>query len=312
MPGKVTMKDLFQEVEKLQEINVEKDLIIKNLDDKVNNVQKWVQDLFSKFNLSEHTHFKNAEILDKKIVAIEEREKIEDERSEETKKPETSLENTLNKKCRECTLTFPRKPDLKKHILAVHPKSFACRICDNCFETSIDLEVHLNSHNIPKQFKCDVCEKTFHMNWRMEKHKDQHKLDVVKFCHFFNNNKFCSYEELGCMFKHTQAPLCNRSNRCQTKLCQFRHNSDIEMEASNEHPEDTDDKESNSEEENNVQNCKNFTHCGAKQNHPNDNIQNCSECDFNTKCWHEYNVHWQKTPGHIFSTDELREMGYDV
>ena len=75
MPGKVTMKDLFQEVEKLQEINVEKDLIIKNLDDKVNNVQKWVQDLFSKFNLSEQTHFKNAEILDKKIVAIEEREK---------------------------------------------------------------------------------------------------------------------------------------------------------------------------------------------------------------------------------------------
>ena len=153
------------------------------------------------------------------------------------------------------------------------------------------------------------------MKWRLEKHKKQHEVEVVKYCHFYNNNKFCSYEELGCMFRHNQAPICNRSNRCKNKLCQFRHETETEAvmnDASGEQSAKTDDKEHNSEKETDVENCKNFVHCGAKANHPNDNIQHCPECDFNTKCWMENNIHWQKTPGHIFSTEELREMGYDV
>ena len=110
------------------------------------------------------------------------------------------------------------------------------------------------------------------------------------------------------MFKHTKAPLCKRSNRCKLKLCQFTHESDAEVATA-----ETDDKESNLEEEEvDDENCTNFVHCGAKAKHTDDNIQNCSECDFNTKCWQEYNVHWQRTPGHIFSTVELIEMGYNV
>ena len=114
------------------------------------------------------------------------------------------------------------------------------------------------------------------------------------------------------MFKHTQAPLCKQSNRCKTKLCQFRHESDPEVAAFDEHSTENNDKERISEEEDDNENCKNFIHCGAKAKHPDDNVQNCSECDFNTKCWQGYNVHWRGTSGHIFSTEELREMGYDV
>ena len=139
----MTMKELSQEVEKLKEVNVEKDMIIKGLEDKVNNVQKWVQDLYSKFNISDQTHFKNAQILDKKIVDVE--LKVEEKTDDDAKKPETVLEDTL-KKCRECTLMFSVKSDLKKHILAVHPKNYECRVCDKICETSVDLELHLNSH----------------------------------------------------------------------------------------------------------------------------------------------------------------------
>ena len=333
--AKMTMKELSSEVENLKNTNAEKDSVIKVLDEKMTTLQKWCQEMISevykKMNVVDHHHCNNENTLDgkirdleakfnderekhdKKIVVIE--EKIEDTRGEDTKKPKTSVEDVPNKKCKECTFTFSGKSDLKNHILAVHPKSFACRMCDNTFETSVGLELHLNSHDLPKQFKCDVCEKAFHMKWRLEKHKKQHEVEVVKYCHFYNNNKFCSYEELGCMFRHNQAPICNRSNRCKNKLCQFRHETETEAvmnDASGEQSAKTDDKEHNSEDETDVENCKNFVHCGAKANHPNDNIHYCPECNCNTKCWMENNIHWQKTPGHIFSTEELREMGYDV
>ena len=173
MPGKMTMKDLSQEVEKLKEVNVEKDMIIKGLDDKMNNLQKWVQDIYSKFNISDQTHFKNAQILDKKIADVE--IKIEEKTNDDTKKPNNGLDDTLDKKCRECSLIFSAKTDLKKHILAVHPKNYECRVCDKICETSADLELHLNSHDLAKQFKCDVCGKSFHMRWRLKRMKNSIK-----------------------------------------------------------------------------------------------------------------------------------------
>ena len=46
--------------------------------------------------------------------------------------------------------------------------------------------------------------------------------------------------------------------------------------------------------------------------HTEEHLQKCSECDFKSKCWSKFNTHWGTTPGHSFSTEELREMGYDV
>ena len=224
------MKELAQEDENLKEVNVEKDLKIQNLDEKVKNLQSWIQELYSKFTASDQTHFKNAQILDKKIVDVEVNIA---EKNAVTKNTEpTCNEDDKNKNCKECGLTLTGKSDLKKHILAVHPKSFKCRICDQIFETSVQLEIHLNSHDLAKQFKCDVCEKSFHMKWRLAKHKEQHGAEHVKFCHYHNNNKFCSYEELGCMYRHDQAPMCSKMNLCRTKLCQFRHGTENSEEVS--------------------------------------------------------------------------------
>ena len=46
----------------------------------------------------------------------------------------------------------------------MHPAKIACSECDETFETTIALEMHLESHQKPKIYKCDTCEKAFHLN----------------------------------------------------------------------------------------------------------------------------------------------------
>ena len=93
---------------------------------------------------------------------------------------ETDRETT-NFQCKECPETFSKKSNLKKHLLALHPKQYPCKICEQCFETSISLELHLNTHTIDRQFECQVCNKTFHMKWRFKKHLQQHESQNWKY-----------------------------------------------------------------------------------------------------------------------------------
>ena len=56
----------------------------------------------------------------------------------------------------------------------------------------------------------------------MEKHTSDHRVDI-KFCHYYNNDKPCPYDKVGCKFKHENAPECRFNLRCTFKLCQFTH-----------------------------------------------------------------------------------------
>ena len=56
----------------------------------------------------------------------------------------------------------------------------------------------------------------------MEKHMRDHIVDI-KLCHYFNNDKPCPYDEVGCKFKHETAPECRCNLKCTFKLCQFTH-----------------------------------------------------------------------------------------
>ena len=126
-------------------------------------------------------------------------------------------------KCRECGFSFDKRSDLKIHILALHPRQYTCKTCSQTFETRIAFELHQKEHSTTKTFKCDLCDQTFFTKWRLGKHVKQHEMTSIRFCHFFNNDKFCKYEELGCMFKHNDAPVCNNSTWCRAKMCQFKH-----------------------------------------------------------------------------------------
>ena len=65
------------------------------------------------------------------------------------------------------------------------------------------------------------------MRWRLQKHESAHELATVKFCHYFNNGKQCPYEEVGCMFNHTESEKCRFDKYCNNKLCQFKHQDEL-------------------------------------------------------------------------------------
>ena len=57
------------------------------------------------------------------------------------------------------------------------------------------------------------------------KHGEMHT-ETKKCCHFFNNDKTCPYEAIGCMFHHSQAGACKQSI-CTNNLCQFEHPKEV-------------------------------------------------------------------------------------
>ena len=126
--------------------------------------------------------------------------------------------------CKECNLSFDKTKSLKKHIQAVHPKIIKCDECAQTFDQKWKLEHHSKLHSSEKRFQCDRCNKSFLLQWRLRKHIQGHEQQNVKFCHFFNNNKICKFEEVsGCMFRHEHAPVCKYLNKCKHTKCQFSH-----------------------------------------------------------------------------------------
>ena len=53
-------------------------------------------------------------------------------------------------------------------------------------------------------------------------------METKTYCHYFNNNKVCPFNDIGCMFKHSESDKCRFGENCQFKLCQFRHHKKAE------------------------------------------------------------------------------------
>ena len=66
------------------------------------------------------------------------------------------------------------------------------------------------------------------LEWRLKKHREGHGNDSQKYCHYFNNQKSCPFEEIGCMFKHEDSPICFFGPKCENRLCQFKHKDIID------------------------------------------------------------------------------------
>ena len=91
-------------------------------------------------------------------------------------------------------------------------------------------------------FQRDLCDKSFLLQWRLRKHKKGHEQKNVKFCHFFNNNKICKFEEISrCIFRHEHAPPYHNSDSCKIYKCQFSHTGlvDDESDSLNDENEQT-------------------------------------------------------------------------
>ena len=155
-----------------------------------------------------------------------------EENTKKTKEVESKIKIQKNKtikmrpetiKCEECGELCLTKSELKTHVKTHHPKTFCCDTCDKIFYESWQLEKHLETHSTKiKEKKCDICGKEFFLQWRFRQHINVHQDPNVPTCHYYNNNKVCPYDHVGCKFRHVDAPMCKKKS-CENKLCPFRH-----------------------------------------------------------------------------------------
>ena len=89
-----------------------------------------------------------------------------------------------------------------------------------------ELEEHMmNMHAESEMFSCKHCNKSFVMSWRLKKHVREHQKINKRRCHYFNNDKECPFEKIGCKFSHEVAPECKFGFLCEKTKCQYRHST---------------------------------------------------------------------------------------
>ena len=130
-----------------------------------------------------------------------------------------------------------------------------CDDCEKCFANQGKLDDHVTRTH-PK-YECEDCDKIFKYETILEKHKEAAHEEIKLYCHYFNNDKDCPYDDDdgddGCIYMHEDSVPCKFGSGCERKLCMFKHeerDDDKESESENsdgENDEDTDnddDKES--------------------------------------------------------------------
>ena len=203
---------------------------VKELNLEVENLSERLRKLEENEKRADHTDQTDTKIEDIENILRSYDKKIENLNKILTdfasKKDAEKLNDQVIYKCKECGRKFDNKNDFSEHIKKTHPKMYNCKMCEENFNESWRLEVHMKSHKEISPLKCNICEKDFYVKWRMEKHRASHS-EQTKFCHYYNNGKNCPYEAVGCRFKHEVSDQCRFDNKCRFKLCQYKHTKDI-------------------------------------------------------------------------------------
>ena len=192
-----TTKELTEEVENLKKEN---NVLKKQMEELGNTVKG----LFEKLNV----------------------DKQENERAEKKKAKEF--------KCKQCDEILFSSGELKDHRVTNHPMNIECKHCDENFTENSKLENHLKTHREVVKFNCEKCKKEFCVKWRLRKHMEIHGQGNVRKCHYYNNNKTCPFEEIGCKFAHIDSEKCYFQKSCRNKLCQFKHDLIEKVKATEE------------------------------------------------------------------------------
>ena len=126
----------------------------------------------------------------------------EDENGETGEKPSKTKSKKFE--CKQCDAVFSLKDNLRCHIKTIHKQIKQCSLCSEKFEDNSKLEEHLLTvHKKSKRFHCGACDMTFVLRWRLQKHLESHQegKSTIK-CHYYNNNKPCPFENVGCKYLH--------------------------------------------------------------------------------------------------------------
>ena len=224
---KKTVKDLNVDV-----INLA--VRFKNFEEIINGITrlndfKDIDKKLDALNKNEENEKKIADLVDevKRLKAVV--NDLKDQKREEI------VKKVLD--CNVCKETFNSRNELNAHRKSKHTKQIKCQFCEETFDENYKLENHLIKHET-KGYKCDECEKTFHLEWRFHKHQLSHNSTTIRKCHYFNNDKICPFEEIGCMFMHETSSKCKYDKLCRLKLCSFQHERrDITKNVDNERSE---------------------------------------------------------------------------
>ena len=201
---KKTMNNLMNAVHKLIDGQ-------NTLEDRVEKLEDNLVDLEDKFT----ENWNQVGILEAYQLTLNDLIKEMDNKLDNLKKEmKNSIENIEELKVKQ------EKHDVNK---SSYDKPFTCDHCEDEFDLSWKLEQHMTNHQESKKYSCSQCAKTFCMEWRLRKHTSLHDNIYRKKCHFYNNDKKCPYEEIGCMYKHELAGKCDLGLKCKRKLCQFQH-----------------------------------------------------------------------------------------
>jgi len=157
---------------------------------------------------------------------------------------EDELENQSKSKfkCSSCSKKFEELTDLQNHKKeeGTCQANFKCEECGKTFRSENQLDIHKKKHI---RFECEDCECEYRYEGLLEKHNQAVHRNVKIFCHYFNNDKDCPFDDQ-CIFAHDEAPACKFGGGCERILCMFQHEDDEESEdEDNNQDEDNDDEE---------------------------------------------------------------------
>ena len=124
-------------------------------------------------------------------------------------------------KCNKCEEEFDDKDDLKQHRLNNHNTRgiFKCDLCDWEFSEEWKYDVHVKTCG---SNSCDQCEEFFQTSKTLKMHVKIAHEEVRIFCHYFNNEKDCPFEE-DCIYIHEKTSQCRYGDACERTLCMFQH-----------------------------------------------------------------------------------------
>ena len=153
---------------------------------------------------------KEKEKVSRRIEALDSKLKVKDNEI-------MKLEADINKKLE------GMKKEMARRTMKTQIQS-RCPSCEEAFDTNTDMEKHIQNVHKNQSFNCGECDATFVSEWRMKKHKGTHlKNTATRNCHYFNSNKTCPFQNLGCKFNHKFSIQCRYGIQCPVRMCQFKH-----------------------------------------------------------------------------------------
>ena len=84
------------------------------------------------------------------------------------------------------------------------------------FKDEERLDIH--KEKLHAKFECDECEKDFRYETVLEKHREAAHENTELFCHYFDNDKDCPFDE-NCLYIHEESGNCRYGNTCERRMC---------------------------------------------------------------------------------------------